>query len=510
MRRPIRSPHRAPQRRALFTALACVLAAAPAAAQAPPSAWSARPQAPGGGPPAVTHCGDDGSGSLRAAVAAAGNADTIDLSALDCGTIALSGALAVSVDDLELIGPGADRLALDAGGLDRVLAHSGQGTLTIRGLAIRGGTVVGKSAGDPLRGGCVVSAGRLDLRESSVSGCLADAVDRAYGGCISAQQAVIADAVIEHCTARASDAEQGWVHGGALAVDDGLQMERSRVSHSTARATQGEALGGGIFLGSTPSTIVDSFIHDNAAVGAPYLAGPGFTTVQGMGGGIHTAGRLALSGCTVAGNSASSGGGISLNEAGFSEDALSLVNSTVSGNTASSQGGGIWVLFSGIRIDNSTVVHNEAVLGAGGIMPRLGLFALYDQSYPPKISSSIVAANATEKGAADLFIDTFGSPAPKAFAVVGAQDLIGDSNLPLPAGTLGGDPRLAPLADNGGSSPTHALLADSPARDAGSNTLNLPFDQRGAGHPRSAGAAPDIGAFESQSASETIFADGFE
>lgn len=508
MRRPIHSLHRTPPRRALFTALACVLAAAPAAAQAP---WAARPPAPAGAPPAVTHCGDDGAGSLRAALAAAGNADTIDLSALDCDTIMLSGgALTVGVDDLTLIGPGADRLTLDAGGLDRVLAHEGTGTLAIRGLTIRGGTVVGKSAGDPLRGGCVLSAGRLELLESSVSGCLVDAVDRAYGGCISAHQAVIADTMIEQCTARASDTEQSWVHGGALAVDDGLQMERSRVSHSTARALQGEALGGGIFVGTAPSTIDDSFIHDNVALGAPYLAGPGFTTVQGMGGGIHTSGRLTLSGCTVAGNQASSGGGISLNEAGFSEDALSLVNSTVSGNTASSQGGGIWVLFSGIRIDNSTVAFNEAVLGGGGIMPRLGLFALYDQSYPPKISSSIIAANATEKGAADLFVDTFGSPPPKAFAVVGAQNLIGDSNLPVPAGTLGGDPLLAPLADNGGLSPTHALLAGSPARDAGSNALNLAFDQRGAGHPRSAGPAPDIGAFESPSDGETIFADGFE
>src|SRR5262245_62592708 len=44
---------------------------------------------------------------------------------------------------------------------------------------------------------------------------------------------------------------------------------------------------------------------------------------------------------------------------------------------------------------------------------------------------------------------------------------------------VGVDPRLGPLADNGGPTPTHALLPGSPALDAGSNPLGLSADQRG-------------------------------
>ncbi|MGH2686514.1 MAG: choice-of-anchor Q domain-containing protein, partial [Actinomycetota bacterium] len=52
------------------------------------------------------------------------------------------------------------------------------------------------------------------------------------------------------------------------------------------------------------------------------------------------------------------------------------------------------------------------------------------------------------------------------------------------------DPKLGPLADNGGPTPTHALLAGSTAIDAGGSDA-APTDQRGV--PR---AAPDIGAYE--------------
>jgi len=65
------------------------------------------------------------------------------------------------------------------------------------------------------------------------------------------------------------------------------------------------------------------------------------------------------------------------------------------------------------------------------------------------------------------------------------------------------DPLLAPLADNGGPTQTHALLAGSPAIDAGDPTAvagvgDTPlFDQRGTGFDRVLGGRLDIGAFES-------------
>ena len=72
---------------------------------------------------------------------------------------------------------------------------------------------------------------------------------------------------------------------------------------------------------------------------------------------------------------------------------------------------------------------------------------------------------------------------------------------------------IAPLANNGGLTQTHALLSTSPAINAGSNCVTdltcaasnpfviLTTDQRGTGFPRLVGAAVDIGAFEFNSAS---------
>src|ERR1035441_1277498 len=56
------------------------------------------------------------------------------------------------------------------------------------------------------------------------------------------------------------------------------------------------------------------------------------------------------------------------------------------------------------------------------------------------------------------------------------------------------DPKLGPLADNGGPTLTMALLPGSPAIDAGNTSLAPATDQRG--FPRPAGLAADLGAFE--------------
>ncbi|WP_394821284.1 choice-of-anchor Q domain-containing protein [Pendulispora albinea] len=55
-------------------------------------------------------------------------------------------------------------------------------------------------------------------------------------------------------------------------------------------------------------------------------------------------------------------------------------------------------------------------------------------------------------------------------------------------------PQAAPLADNGGFTKTHALLAGSPAINSGNNTALLTTDQRG--KPRIAAGTIDIGAYE--------------
>jgi hypothetical protein len=72
------------------------------------------------------------------------------------------------------------------------------------------------------------------------------------------------------------------------------------------------------------------------------------------------------------------------------------------------------------------------------------------------------------------------------------------------------DPRLAPLADNGGPTPTHAPLPGSPASNAGDPTLvagtgDTPlFDQRGPGFPRIADGRIDLGSIDLNSPNNTF------
>jgi len=64
------------------------------------------------------------------------------------------------------------------------------------------------------------------------------------------------------------------------------------------------------------------------------------------------------------------------------------------------------------------------------------------------------------------------------------------------------DPVLGPLQDNGGPTFTHALLAGSPAIDAGDPNFAPPpfYDQRGPGFVRVVNGRIDVGSFEIQSA----------
>jgi hypothetical protein len=68
------------------------------------------------------------------------------------------------------------------------------------------------------------------------------------------------------------------------------------------------------------------------------------------------------------------------------------------------------------------------------------------------------------------------------------------------------DPKLGPLADNGGPTPTMALLPGSPAIDAGDTSVAPATDQRG--FPRPAGLAADIGAYEYGSVMPTVAISG--
>ena len=91
--------------------------------------------------------------------------------------------------------------------------------------------------------------------------------------------------------------------------------------------------------------------------------------------------------------------------------------------------------------------------------------------------------------------------------VAGGSNLV-RSQTGVPSGviSLTSDPRLGPLQPNGGPTPTMALAADSPAANAGDNSLlpaGLTTDQRGTGFPRILNTTVDLGAFELNNSAPT-------
>ena len=189
------------------------------------------------------------------------------------------------------------------------------------------------------------------------------------------------------------------------------------------------------------------------------------------GGGIGCQ-SIEMNNCEVSGNSCNNennagqilGGGVATSTA-------VIVNSTFSGNYSGSAGGGLFCDYA--TIINSTFTNNNAKIDGGGIYVQ----------YPGIAKNSIFYGN-TDK---DVYVlqQTFGA----------TNCIVGTSagNGTITGSPSSSDPLLAALANNGGTTQTHALQAGSPAIDNGATGADIPnTDQRGLGE----NGTRDIGAFE--------------
>ncbi len=280
-----------------------------------------------------------------------------------------------------------------------------------------------------------------------------------------------------------------------------VNLGNLRIDHCTIAGNTDTFFGG--ILNNGTLVVTNSSISGNQSSG-------------GVGGGIYNLGGRTLSvfNSTISGNSSKNGGaGISL--VGGSTGLL--VNSTVSGNTSGSSGAGI--LNSGaLTVIHSTITGNSGTGQGGGIATAFGGSKL-------TLANSIVAGN-TARISPD--IETYN---PSNLIFSNGANFIGDSR--GAAGIKSTDKTfsttrttlpqlLAPLADHGGPTLTHALVDRSPAINAGDDTSvpidlidldadkdttePIPFDQRGRGFARVIGTTVDIGSWEAFNFEPTITA----
>jgi len=483
------------------------------------------------------------------------------LTASGAATIVLYRGAIDIVGNVTIIGPGANLLTIDASGSDPTpgvadgrgssIFEIGDGTddlldVSISGLKLTGGdsqyggaivstenltitgSVITGNHAAQLGGGVAVLYGSVEIADCIISGNTTDGT----GGGIAASSAEL---FVDGCTI---DDNVAAVGGGIHAFDTLLSVSNSSVDNN--EAIGGGGAGGGIYSKDGKLTVVDSTVSGNTSISGggiysdgeadivrstlngnySYLHGGGIysfgklvvrhTTISGSGtgldgAGIRAAGDVRVESSTFTANDAGRyGGAIWVEVVG---DTLTIINSTISGNHSDNEGGGVWITGAEATasIAHSTIVENTSnhLFGFGGGV------ALNSGSL--QLDHAIVAKNAAKTGP-DLFARP-GTQLATRYSLIGnSQDTslnespvgLPDANGNLIGGPVHGviDPLLGPLADNGGSTLTHALLPGSPAINAGNPTAFPgvngvpPFDQRDA--PFGRVGRIDIGAFEYQ------------
>jgi len=357
-------------------------------------------------------------------------------------------------------------------------ATSGGGLYNISGLTILNSTISENTATGGLGGAIAGLGNSLTVTDSTIKDNTA-----AIGG--GGVHSGAGTTKITGCTVSGNSVSNG--SGGGIFGDGGndFTVAASTVSGNSAQA------GGGVYIARGFLKITTSTISDNAALGD--------------GGGITNKGSLIVDMTAVNGNTADGqGGGIS------SISSVNVTNSTISGNTAQSHGGGIANTNGIVTMNNATITDNTADVNSddtgdgGGVYTNIAL---------SNISNTLIAKNTDASNGAEapdcsgdinsLGNNLLGNNTGCNFST-NTGDIVGTPDNPV-------DPLLGPLGGNGGSNPTHELLDQSPAIDAGNDASCETLDQRGVNRPADGNndgiSICDIGSYELKVEPNIIFFD---
>lgn len=296
-------------------------------------------------------------------------------------------------------------------------------------------------------------------------------------------------------------------HGGAVYSRGNLSIQNSTFSNNVAYTVNDENMdgiiegeneksgnGGGVFT-AFPSLIENStFIHNTAS----------------NGGGLNTTGgdpatsmnSMTITGSTFVDNWAVMGGGINNVSP---QVTLDIINSTFSANTTTDMGAGVnsdaTVHFKHVTVvDNKVLNSDQNGAGINYFGPAGDLFLYNSLLSNNKGKDTVIncgCTGGTMLACSTLDVTTMGGNISSDFNC-GLDTANGDLRGP--------DPKLLPLADNGGPTQTHAFEYDSLAIDFGKDincidaTPAINIDQRGVTRPEDGNGdgvnSCDVGAYE--------------
>ncbi len=501
--------------------------------------------------------GGDAKISLREAICAANNTagdDVITFNLPNPSTIVHNGSMGRYVinSNIQITGPGASILDLDGNdevGIFRIDSNSG--TVGISGLAIG-------HAADFDNGAAILNRGTLTLTDVTINNNRTFTAHTFGGGIYNSGTLTLVRTIVRDNQANygggiynsgiltVSDSEihanlaqngaGGGVYNEAQATFTNTSFTRNEAT-ATVLGGGGGIASGIVFIDlrvASPAELTPSLsltgvtMSDNSApIGGALLtqqSGATITssTIEGnfacVGGGIYAfLGTLAISNTTINENGASipreenlgvqqivcpesynDGGGL------WANGTLTVTNSTFSDNRAEDHGGAIYlegavgggepaqISYSTITGNRADTDDDENIDGGGGIYYYYVGGSLIEAAAANgvQVNSSIVAGNLGPKDEEDCD-GTITSTGHNIFggdtgcAATGTGDLTTGSIAAVLDTTL---------AANGGPTKTHALVANSPALNAGDPATCPATDQRGIGRPSGGGC--DSGAYE--------------
>jgi CSLREA domain-containing protein len=442
--------------------------------------------------------------SLRAAIMEAESTafpgqDTIDLSSL-AGVITLEfGQLPDITEALIIKGPAdASTLRIDADSASRHFRILSSASVEITRVHLTNGRAAESS------GGSIYNGGSLTLSGVIITNSYADGDGGAIYG--AAESSTI---IQEGSQIGLPNQGNSAGYGGGVSTDaSSLVIDNSDVSHNSASYDGGgvynwsgdvsiqnqsviegnhaQIRGGGIYNNSGFYRFKDSTVsYDSTAGGLGFIrigdSTVSYNSTAGDGGGMYNFySQLMAVNTTISGNSAHGSGGGVVEE---SSDTLFFFNVTITDNNADADADGSGD-GGGLVVGGSVSIINSILAGNADLSPSVEDTVHTDCTvwYSPYILGNSFNVVGDNSGCEDFFVDG------------DSGNQVGNAESPL-------DPVLSVLTTKYGGAPLHAILAGSPALDAGDidgcrydSDHPVTQDQRGMSRPQ--GVRCDAGAYE--------------